>query len=149
MRNLLVALIAIMALLPASPVGARDDVRHYVGQGELRHAQNYQPWAWSIRDDGRYAGSPLKEWFNGLASGNGLCCSFADGVSIEDADWDTLGSTANDGSGLRVRIEGVWFEVPNKAVITEPNKLGSAVVWPFKSMDGVTHIRCFMPGSGA
>ena len=40
------------------------------------------------RDDGRYANSPLKSWFNGLASGKGLCCSFADGVKIEDVDWD-------------------------------------------------------------
>jgi len=32
-----------------------------------------------VRDDGRYANSPLKSWFDRLASGNGLCCSFADG----------------------------------------------------------------------
>ena len=33
-------------------------------------------------DDGRYANSPLKEWFNRLASGKGLCCSFADGYVL-------------------------------------------------------------------
>ena len=33
-----------------------------------------------VRDDGRYANSPLKFWFDRLASGNGLCCSFADAV---------------------------------------------------------------------
>jgi len=38
------------------------------------------------RDDGRYANSPLKQWFDRLASGKGLCCSFADGVSVEDID---------------------------------------------------------------
>src|SRR6516225_10297114 len=37
------------------------------------------------RDDGRFANSPLKEWFDHLASRNGLCCAFADGVSLQDA----------------------------------------------------------------
>ena len=32
------------------------------------------------RDDGRFANSPLKPWFDRLASGKGLCCSFADEV---------------------------------------------------------------------
>ena len=41
------------------------------------------------RDDGRFADSPLKEWFDRLASRNGLCCAFADGVSVQDVDWDT------------------------------------------------------------
>jgi hypothetical protein len=40
------------------------------------------------RDDGRFANSPLKEWFDRLASKNGLCCAFADGVSVQDVDWD-------------------------------------------------------------
>jgi len=44
------------------------------------------------RDDGRFAGSPLKEWFDHLGSRNGLCCAFADGVSVQDVDWDTQGA---------------------------------------------------------
>ena len=43
------------------------------------------------RDDGRFAGSPLKPWFDRLASGKGLCCSFADGVTVQDVDWDHAG----------------------------------------------------------
>jgi hypothetical protein len=43
----------------------------------------------NARDDGRFANSPLKEWFDRLASKNGLCCAFADGVSLQDVDWDT------------------------------------------------------------
>jgi hypothetical protein len=43
----------------------------------------------NARDDGRFANSPLKPWFDRLASGNGLCCSFADGFSVQDVDWDT------------------------------------------------------------
>ena len=34
--------------------------------------------------DGRYANSPLKSWFDRLASGRGLCCSMADGESVAD-----------------------------------------------------------------
>ena len=41
------------------------------------------------RDNGRYADDPLKHWFDNLTSSNGNCCSFADGLSISDVDWDT------------------------------------------------------------
>ncbi len=95
------------------------------------------------RDDGRFTGSPLKAWFDKLASGKGLCCSFADGVSVEDVDWDTQGGS------YRVRLNGQWVVVPDAALVTEPNKFGPAVVWPFQDNAGVTQIRCFMPGSGA
>ncbi len=98
----------------------------------------------SARDpDGRYANSPLKPWFDQLASGKGLCCSFADGVSVEDVDWDT-----RDGR-YRVRLHGEWIDVPDAALVTEPNRFGPAVVWPYQDEDGVTQIRCFMPGAGA
>jgi hypothetical protein len=95
-------------------------------------------------DDGRYANSPLKSWFDQLASGKGLCCSFADGVTIEDVDWDT----ASAKGGYRVRLAGAWIEVPEAALIKEPNKFGPAVVWPYRDIDGVTQIRCFLPGAG-
>jgi hypothetical protein len=55
------------------------------------------------RDDGRFADSPLKPWFDRLASGKGLCCSFADGFSVQDVDWET-----QDGH-YRVRVHGQWF----------------------------------------
>ena len=94
------------------------------------------------RDDGRYAGNPLHAWFDQLASGKGLCCSFADDVSIEDVDWDT-----QDGR-YRVRLHGEWIMVPENALVTEPNRFGPAVVWPYES-EGQTQIRCFLPGAGA
>jgi hypothetical protein len=98
----------------------------------------------SARDtDGKYANSPLKSWFDQLASGKGLCCSFADGVSVQDVDWDTLNGR------YRVRLHGEWVLVPESAVVTEPNKFGPAVVWPYMDTDGATQIRCFMPGAGA
>lgn len=95
------------------------------------------------RDDGRFANSPLKLWFDQLSSKKGLCCSFADGVKIENVDWDSL-----DGK-YRVRLDGKWVVVPDAAVITEPNRFGPAVVWPYRDADGATQIRCFLPGAGA
>ena len=90
--------------------------------------------------DGRYANSPLKQWFDSLRSGKGPCCSDADGSAVSDVDWET-----KDGH-YRVRIEGEWLDVPEDAVITEPNRAGRTMVWPIKGYLGMT-IRCFMPGS--
>jgi hypothetical protein len=92
------------------------------------------------RDDGRYAGSPLKPWFDSLKSSKGLCCSDADGFAVSDPDWDS-----KDGH-YRVHLDGEWIVVPDEAVITEPNRAGRTMVWPIKSSVGTT-IRCFLPGS--
>ena len=97
------------------------------------------------RDDGRFADSPLKPWFDSLSSGKGLCCSFADGQAIADIDWDT--KRDGDKVHYRVRVEGEWIDVPDEAVVTGPNKYGGAVVWPYKDSDGKTQIRCFLPGA--
>jgi hypothetical protein len=94
------------------------------------------------RDDDRFANSPLKEWFDRLVSKNGLCCAFADGTSVQDVDWDT-----QEGH-YRVRIHGEWFVVPDDAVVTEPNRFGPAIVWPYNDRYGNTQIRCFIPGAG-
>jgi hypothetical protein len=94
------------------------------------------------RDDGRFADSPLKPWFDRLASRKGLCCSFADGFSVQDVDWDT------QDEHCRVRIYGQWVVVPDAAIVTEPNRFGPAVVWPYRDIDGTTQICCFMPGAG-
>jgi hypothetical protein len=90
--------------------------------------------------DGRYANSPLREWFNRLASGRGPCCSIADGQVVADPDWES-----KDGH-YRVRLENKWLDVPDDAVITSPNRIGRTMVWPLGSEDR-TSIRCFMPGS--
>lgn len=106
--------------------------------------------------DGRYANSPLKPWFDHLASGKGLCCSFSDGSAVADVDWES-----RDGH-YRVRLpksadpmnydvipqnpEMEWIDVPDDAVITEPNLAGRTMVWPIRGYMG-TSIRCFMPGS--
>jgi len=116
------------------------------------------------RDDGTHGDmSPqMKEWFNDLASGKGLCCSFADGFSINDVDWDSVtvcddklppgGAGNNQQTGCighyRVYLHGEWIVIPESAVIAGPNKFGPAVVWPYMDSDGATQIRCFLPGAG-
>jgi hypothetical protein len=90
---------------------------------------------------GRYADSPLKQWFDGLQSRQGPCCSFADGISVQDVDWDT-----QEGH-YRVRLDGRWIVVPDDAVVRGPNRFGPAVVWPYKGRGGETLIRCFIPGT--
>lgn len=103
------------------------------------------------RDDGRFANSPLKPWFEHLKSSKGLCCSFADGISISDVDWDT-----KDGH-YRVRVPATkdfpgskdeYLDVPDAAVVNEPNRFGPAVVWPYFDGAGQIQIRCFIPGAG-
>ena len=118
MRKTLGCLIGLAVLLPVASV-------------QLVHARDL---------DGRYANPPPKQWFDSLRSGKGPCCSDADGSAVSDVDWES-----KDGR-YRVRIEGEWFDVPDDAVITEPNRVGRTMVWPIKGYQCLT-IRCFMPGS--
>jgi hypothetical protein len=99
--------------------------------------------------DGKYANSPLKAWFDDLKSGKGLCCSYTDGYTVEDADWDS-----KDGH-YRVRLprepeskDMIWVDVPDEALVTEPNIYGHTMVWPVYTIgsDPPVWIRCFMPG---
>lgn len=100
---------------------------------------------------GNYPDGALHSWFDKLASGKGLCCSFADGRTVSDVDWDTGGQNQSlaEGAHYRVRLDGQWLDVPDSAVVTEPNKFGPAVVWPYSDEHGQTAIRCFLPGAGA
>jgi hypothetical protein len=116
-----------------------DDMRHLRTILVVAPALLAAGLAWA-RDDGRYANSPLKPWFDSLRSGRGLCCSNADGVAVSDPDWDS-----KDGH-FRVRLDGQWIDVPDDAVIKEPNRAGRTMVWPNKSPVG-TSIRCFLPGT--
>jgi hypothetical protein len=100
---------------------------------------------------------PLHDWFEHLASRIGRCCLDADGHIVEEADWETKNGH------YRVRVpkapdskNTIWVEVPDAAVITEPNKAARTMVWPFYDNvqgfsndegDSIVSIRCFMPGS--
>ncbi len=90
------------------------------------------------RDDGRYAQSPLKQWFDSLTSGRGACCSDADG---ERTEYEMRGNA------YWAPIDGVMTEVPADALLTVPNKVGHAMKWLSMS-DGKRVFRCFLPGAG-
>jgi hypothetical protein len=91
--------------------------------------------SWARDPDGRYANSPLREWFESLKSAKGFCCAEADG---RDTEYEIRGSS------YWVPVNGVWTEVPGEAVITGPNKAGRPILW----LDPLQNIRCFIPGSG-
>ena len=71
------------------------------------------------------------------------CAALLPTVSVfRIVDWDS-----QEGQ-YRVLIYGQWFVVPDAAIVTEPNRFGPAVVWPYNDRYGNTQIRCFMPGAG-
>ena len=93
---------------------------------------------WARDPDGRYENSPLKPWFDQLKSSRGdLCCSVADG--IVDPEW-----RSQDGH-YQVFIEGNWIDVPDSAVVKEPNRLGRTLAWIVRGER--VWIRCFMVGT--
>lgn len=94
------------------------------------------------RDVGQFAASTpeMKAWFDSLRSGKGPCCSDTDGSAVSDVDWESYGGH------YRVRLDQTWFDVPDEAVITGPNRVGRTMVWPLRLESGML-IRCFMPGS--
>jgi hypothetical protein len=96
---------------------------------------------------GDWKNSPLHQWFEGLSSKIGMCCSNADGLTLTDVEWDVKGGH------YRVFLEGQWIDVPDEAIVVDHNRFGQAVVWPYSRIlpkDGqeqpVIRIRCFMPG---
>lgn len=115
------------------------------------------PVASQARDNGQYANvaPDIREWVQSLKDGEGVgCCATADGIPLEEPHWEM------SADGYRVKLEGAWYKVPERAVITEPNRLGHAVVWFYwqtESVAGTTgaggtgartpYIRCFVPGS--
>jgi hypothetical protein len=90
-------------------------------------------------DRGQYENVPdaVRNWFKGVKSQSGVfCCDISDGHRTEyevraGAYW--------------VPIDGLWWRVPEKAIITDAgNPLGEAVVW-YVSLRGSIEIRCFVP----
>ncbi len=100
--------------------------------------------AWSYAYPHDRAHPELDSWFMRLQSKNKVsCCEGSDATRVEDADWDS-----KDGH-YRVRLEGEWVDVPDEAVIEEPNKAGVVLVWPWRVNGKLDHVRCFLPASGA
>ena len=103
-------------------------------------------WAKPIR--ARIIKATVTHPFDQLKSGLGHCCSDADGSVVEDADWESKSGH------YRVRVpkapgskEMIWVDVPDDAVVTEPNRAGRTMVWPSYLGERLGWIRCFMPGS--
>jgi len=80
--------------------------------------------------EGRYKDSPLHDWFEHLASRKGLCCSFADGHVVEDADWQTT----TDGKHYRVRVPLSADDTQNRAQQGGPHH-GLATIWLWRRLD--------------
>jgi hypothetical protein len=59
-----------------------------------------------------------------------VCCDEADEWRVDDVVWES-----KDGH-YRVRLYGEWVPVPDETVITEPNRFGPAVVWPYLDAEG-------------
>ena len=95
--------------------------------------------AWGLFESRAEAQQPsLKEWFNSLRSPAGLvCCHNFDGISLEEDEWRPHGDK------YQVRFKGEWIDVPESALITEPNRLGRAHLW----MNANGTVRCFIGGA--
>lgn len=85
----------------------------------------------------------LDGWFMSLQSkGKVPCCDGSEAMRIEDADWDSKNGH------YRVRLEGEWVDVPDEAVIEEPNRSGLTLVWPYYKDGKLNQVRCFVAGAG-
>ena len=73
----------------------------------------------------------------------------SDSAHVEPSDWETQNKPR---SHYKVRLDGVWADVPDEAVVTEPNRDGRTLVWYYNSWTGHSGIpgkviKCFMPGT--
>jgi hypothetical protein len=94
-------------------------------------------------DRGQFENVPddIRAWFKGVHSPNGVpCCDISDGHRTE---YDVRAGA------YWVPINGLWWRVPEKAIIRNAgNPLGEAVVW-YVSLRGSIEIRCFVPADAA
>jgi hypothetical protein len=94
-------------------------------------------------DRGQFEDVPddIRAWFKGVRSPSGaVCCDISDGHrTIYDV---------REGS-YWVPIDGVWWRVPETAIVRYAgNPLGEAVVW-YVSVRGNIEIRCFVPADAS
>ena len=95
----------------------------------------------SARDAGQWNGvdPETRRWFDSLQSKKGYCCSVADGQEVVDYE-------IKDGH-YWAPLDGKWRQVPDEAVIHEPNKVGRAIEWLIQGKGGLEW-RCFLPAGG-
>lgn len=87
--------------------------------------------------------SDLDDWFGSLQSQYGTCCGGPkiDATTLDGPHWES------EGGKYRVFVEQQWVQVPDGAVLKQPNKDGRTLVWFTKGYGGIITVRCFMPGS--
>jgi hypothetical protein len=94
-------------------------------------------------DRGQFENVPddIRAWFRGVRSPAGIpCCDISDG---HRAEYDVRAGA------YWVPINGLWWQVPEKAVVRNAgNPLGEAVVW-YVSLRGNIEIRCFVLADAA
>lgn len=108
-----------------------------------------------------HARPDLGSWYQTLQSRKGPCCDGPkkDALHLTETDWEVQ---SKDGSHYRVRIptsgqdferaikgervETEWVDVPDEALLDEPNLAGVVTVWPMYGYMGHT-VRCFLPGT--
>ncbi len=97
----------------------------------------------SAVDRGQYADVPehIRKWFKDARIPAGVpCCDVSDGYRTE---YDVRAGA------YWVPIDGVWREVPERAVIrTGGNPTGGAVVW-YMTYQGNLLITCFVPAESS
>ena len=91
----------------------------------------------------------LDGWYEKLESGKGPCCDGSNSVHVEPSDWETQNKPR---SHYKVRLDGVWADVPDEAVVKGPNRDGRTLVWYYDGWTGHSGIpgkviKCFMPGT--
>lgn len=95
----------------------------------------------------------VRDWFARQTVPGGehkgmLCCNISDGTYAEEDI--RKGEDGNEHYWTRYETPAGpsgWQQVPDEALIKDPNPHGSAVVWYWFS-DGKPKIRCFIPGGG-
>ena len=91
--------------------------------------------------DGRYANSAAEAMVRQSEERQGPVL-FRTRTAAPSATW--IGNRKADTTAFASTASGL--DVPDDAVITEPNRAGRTMVWPIRGYQGMT-IRCFMPGS--
>ena len=66
----------------------------------------------------------LDGWYEKLESGKGPCCDGSDSAHVEPSDWETQNKPR---SHYKVRLDGVWADVPDEAVVTVANNADCAM----------------------
>lgn len=95
----------------------------------------------------------IKKWFDEqkIPGTSRLCCSEADGVYAEEDIrdghyWARFVAVQHNDGAPPTEIKSGWMQVPDEAVIHDPNRHGAPVVW--WGWQNALFIRCYAPGGG-